>query len=312
MRVAPETVLFMAVGRGGLGHERRQHPRGRWPAEQPHCLERLVGEVERVALVEEDVVGGRRRHHVVDIGLGDSRNDGGRQRSLRRVGRSGVDEPAVPAGQTVAGWRLALAVSTERGQRESRRSIAGVARYERQAVHQRQSMVVDRQVGQQVGHGDEHRQPGAPPLRAVGGAVVDARANDVGRGHSRLEQAEHRFRGDQRQALFEPFGQTVVQMGDAIGLGLDDEEHVVALDLHGVGAHVIGERVEGVARCEIESGVVPVAREQPVLDGTPVEREAHVGATVVDRVRATLVPEDADAVSASLGQQLPIGLQLRQ
>ena len=73
---------------------------------------------------------------------------------------------------------------------------------------------------------------------------------------------------------------------------------------------VVGERVEGPPRHEVEPGVVPVAREQARLHGAPVEREAHVRAPVLDRVGAAVVPEDAYRSGADLAGELSRLLEL--
>ena len=108
------------------------------------------------------------------------------------------------------------------------------------------------------------------------------------------------------EAVVEP----APQMGDPVGRRLDDDDHVVAVDLDRVGAHVVGEGVEGAARVQVEAGVVPVAGEQAVVDGAPVQRETHVRAAVVDRVGAALGPEHADRLRPELGRQLSLGHQL--
>ncbi len=58
----------------------------------------------------------------------------------------------------------------------------------------------------------------------------------------------------------------------------------VALDLYGVRAHIIRPLVERAPTAQVEARVVPVAREYPVADTAPVQREAHVRAPVVHRV----------------------------
>src|SRR6185295_14148364 len=72
------------------------------------------------------------------------------------------------------------------------------------------------------------------------------------------------------------------------------------------------EGVEGAAGDEVEAGVVPVAGDKARLDGALVEREAHVGAAVLDRPGAVLAPEDDDRQVADLGQQPTRGLQFRE
>ena len=60
--VAPLALLLVAPGRSGLGHEGGQH-RGRGVgAQELDGLEGLVGEVDGVAAVEEDVIGRGRGH----------------------------------------------------------------------------------------------------------------------------------------------------------------------------------------------------------------------------------------------------------
>src|SRR5258706_249666 len=45
---------------------------------------------------------------------------------------------------------------------------------------------------------------------------------------------------------------------------------IVSLDHRGVGAHIVGEGVERAAGGEVEAGVVPVAGQQAIADGSPV------------------------------------------
>ena len=45
--------------------------------------------------------------------------------------------------------------------------------------------------------------------------------------------------------------------------------------------------------------MVPVAGEDSVLDGSAVEGEAHVGASVVDRCEGVVFCEDGDGVSGA-------------
>ena len=63
VRMAPLAELFRARGGGGLAHQCRQDLAGGVLAEVFDRLERLVGEVDRVAAVDEHVVGHGREHH---------------------------------------------------------------------------------------------------------------------------------------------------------------------------------------------------------------------------------------------------------
>ena len=81
----------------------------------------------------------------------------------------------------------------------------------------------------------------------------------------------------------------------------------VAVDLDRVGAHVVGPRVERAAGTQVEAGVVPVAGDEAALDGAAVEREAHVRAAVVERVRVAVAPEHTDRLGAGLaGEAAPV------
>jgi hypothetical protein len=81
-------------------------------------------------------------------------------------------------------------------------------------------------------------------------------------------------------------------------------EDVVAVDGHVEGAGVVGEEVQRASRRQVEPGVVPVARHQPVPHGAPVQREPHVRAPIVDRPRPVVVPEDDHRHAAHLREQL--------
>src|SRR5260370_37972771 len=57
---------------------------------------------------------------------------------------------------------------------------------------------------------------------------------------------------------------------------------------------VIRPQIEGAAAFEVETGVVPMAREDAVLDAAPVEREAHVRAPIVERKDSPAIIDDDD------------------
>ena len=85
---------------------------------------------------------------------------------------------------------------------------------------------------------------------------------------------------------------------------------VVALDLDGEAAQLVGELVEGAAGAEVEARVVPVAREDPVVDRPAVQREAHVRAAVVDRVDGVSIGEQADRVAIEAHDEPPLRAKL--
>ena len=58
--------------------------------------------------------------------------------------------------------------------------------------------------------------------------------------------------------------------------------------------HVVRPQVEGAAAFEIEAGVVPMTGQDPVFDTAPLEREAHVWATIVEDEDAAAVVDNED------------------
>jgi hypothetical protein len=85
-------------------------------------LEGFVGEVDRVALVDEDVVGDSSAHQRDDSFRRSSGRRRRRQGSFRRVTVAGVDETPVPRGEPF--WRDRR---RQRWEREPGRVAAGVA-----------------------------------------------------------------------------------------------------------------------------------------------------------------------------------------
>ena len=83
------------------------------------------------------------------------------------------------------------------------------------------------------------------------------------------------------------------------------DQHVVAVDGDVEAARVVGERVERASAREIEARVVPVTGDEPALDRPLVQRESHVRAPVLDRVRAVFVPEHHDRQRADLREEPP-------
>ena len=92
--------------------------------------------------------------------------------------------------------------------------------------------------------------------------------------------------------------------------GAPGHPHVVAVDLDVEGGGVVGPRIERAARRQVEAGVVPVAGEQAGLDRALVEREAEVGAAVLDGPRPALVPQHHHRHGADLGEEAPVAFEL--
>src|SRR5262249_17524653 len=68
-------------------------------------------------------------------------------------------------------------------------------------------------------------------------------------------------------------------------------------------------QVEGAAAFEIEAGVVPMTGQDSVLEAAAFEREAHVGATIVESEHAPTVVDDKDRTMATVHDEPPLRLQ---
>ena len=154
-------TFLAAVGGARLAHHRRQRrPRCSGPT-QRNALERLVREVERVALVDEHVVGDGREHHPLDVG--EVRPRGRRSPAPARPRRptgsrrsAGTSRPACS--------RSSVAVAERRLRRSGARCLRVSRLTNASAWTSASGRSAGSSVGEQVGHGDEHREPGAPTL----------------------------------------------------------------------------------------------------------------------------------------------------
>ena len=170
-----------------------------------------------------------------------------------------------------------------------------------------------RQRGKDVRHRRQHRQPGAPTFLAVReaefGSLAHRRQSSLLRAEQ-LHQAEHGFGQDKGEALLEALRQSAEVVAGGVVLRPQDHEDAGTLDFDAVGSDVVGERVEGPPRREVEPGMVPVAGQKAVLDGPPVEGKTHVRAAVVHGVRLAIGPEHTDRLGADLAGQAALCLQL--
>ncbi len=190
--------------------------------------------------------------------------------------------------------------------------VPRVARHEREAVRERERGVVAAEVGEKVRHRDEHREAGTPTGVAVRGAELDAGAHDLGRADAGFEQPEHRLRDHERDVVLQALPQPRLHVPDRIGVGAGADEHVAVADVGVEPAGVVGPQIERAPRHEVETGMVPVAGDEPGLDGALVEGKAEVGAAILDRVRPVVVPEHHDRQGADLGEQPAVRTELGQ
>ncbi len=183
---------------------------------------------------------------------------------------------------------------------------AGIGGDEPQTVYQRAWSVIGIEVGEHVGHRDEHGETGSPSGVAVGGAVLGACAHDRGGLDAEVEQTEHRFADHERDLLFQAVVQAPLEVPDRVVDRARRNQHVVAVDVHVERGGVVGPEVERAARLQVETSVMPVTGEQPGLDAALMQREPHMRTAVFDRPGPVVVPEHDDRDRADLGHQLTV------
>ena len=160
------------------------------------------------------------------------------------------------------------------------------------AVEQREVAVVIVEHRKQIGQGDQRGQPGAPAI-AMGGAVQQGVAHEVGGRHARRGRAQHRLADHQADVV----GKTIVQAPPPMGRllarrRLGRHPDLAVDDAHGAHRHVVGPEIEGRAAAQIEASVMPVAGEDAVLDAAAMERKTHVRTAVVERHHVVAVGHD--------------------
>ena len=83
-----------------------------------------------------------------------------------------------------------------------------------------------------------------------------------------------------------------------------------SLDLDWAGRNVVGPQVEGAAACELEARVMPMACENAVVDGSSIERKAHMRAAVVQGEHPPAIVDEKDRSMAPMEDEPSLFLQL--
>jgi hypothetical protein len=88
------------------------------------------------------------------------------------------------------------------------------------------------------------------------------------------------------------------------------DPNLVAAHLDRKDRSVVRPQVEGATALEVETGVVPMTSQDAVFDGAPLEREAHMRATIVEGEDAPAVANDEDRTVAAMHDEPPLCPQL--
>src|SRR5436305_4454531 len=121
----------------------------------------------------------------------------------------------------------------------------------------------------------------------------------------RVEERDRRLCDHEWDVSLEPVIQSLALVRRCVLAWAHVDEDGVAVDLDRKAAELVGELVERAARAQVETGVMPVTRQDPVADGASVEREAHVRAAVVDCMDLVAVGEQADGVGVEMYDETP-------
>jgi hypothetical protein len=191
-----------------------------------------------------------------------------------------------------------------------RRLAVAVRRHAARAVEQGEIGFVLWQRGQEIGERRKDREAHAPAV-AVLGPEQRHLPHQVGRTHVGRKLTMHGLGDDEAEVVREAVRKPLTPVRHGIGMterGLHPDLPVAHLDR--AGRYVVRPQVEGAAAREIEARMVPMTRQDAVLDAAALERKAHVRATIVEREDAPAVVDDEDRPMAAVHDEPPLRLQL--
>src|SRR5262249_7318983 len=129
----------------------------------------------------------------------------------------------------------------------------------------------------------EGGEPG-PPALAVGSPIEQSVAHDFRGRHACRGSSQHRLANHQADVVGKAVMQSAAPMCRLIAhCPPGRHPHVTVDNAHYAQGHVVGPQVEGRPAAQVETGMMPVAGENAVLDAAAVERKTHMRAAVVER-----------------------------
>ena len=300
--MAPGVRFLHAVGLGVLRRERGEHALGEIAvrANGVQRLERLVREVEYVAGADVAMVGRSREQHPRELPVVRPRAHCGDDAALGTVGVAHLDELPEPAGEDVD---VGL-VTGQRPDGEPRRHAVGVGGDCGQPMVQRVRAVVRIEQREHVDEAAVDGQPLSETRCAVPRSEVEPDPERLDRVGAAFDEPDHGLRDHERRVPLE----TVVQPGAAQRERVAERCQIdpdVAPSRSSTGKHaqLVGPLVERASGGHVETGVVPVAGEDAVVQRPAMEREAHVRAAVVDGTHVVAVGEEGERVAVHVGDE---------
>ena len=226
--------------------------------------------------------------------------------ALGALGVAHVDETAEPDGQS----RCSGAAARQRLEQEVRRLHRRVGSDVREPVIE-SCRAIDRvEPRHEIHEARQRGQAAEPAAAAAQNPEVEARAKDIDARRVGVEELDRRFRQHERDVALEPVLQPLALVCNRIVRRAQIDENVVAADRDREATQLVRELIEGTARPEIEAGVMPMAREDPVADRAAMEREPHVRTAVVDCIHLIAVREQADRVPIDVDDETSRRAQL--
>src|SRR5262245_23209765 len=134
---------------------------------------------------------------------------------------------------------------------------------------------------QQVHDGGQDSQPLAPTRLPVTGAEVQADTEWFNRIDTLIQQVDDGLCDNEWNISLESVPQALALMSTCISTQRQVHPNHRIADLHREDGYVVGPLVERSAAGQVETGVVPMAGQNALFDGSTVQREAHVWAPVV-------------------------------
>ena len=189
------------------------------------------------------------------------------------------------------------------------RAVA-VRRHVASAMEQGEVGFLLRQHGQEVGEGREDRETHTPAVAVARPEQRDL-PHDVGPRHLGRELTLHSLSDDEAEVVGQAVGQPLLPVACRVGmgeLGLHPDLSVTHLDQ--VDWYIVRPQVEGAAAFDSEASVVPMTGQDAIFDAAALEREAHVGATIVEGDDASAVVDHEDRTMVTVHHDPPLRPQL--
>ena len=127
------------------------------------------------------------------------------------------------------------------------------------------------------------REALAPAGLTVSSAEVNPDPKRLGGVHAAIEQPDHRLGHHQRDVALQAIAKPDPLLSQRVAVWREVHPDVIPADLDRINTNVVSPLVECAAARQIEPGMVPVARQYPVLHSAAMQRKPHVRTPVVDR-----------------------------